>query len=81
MLFVCVLLFFRLIVIAGLSFYNNGFRSSHSSSAEHKFGGMGVTVMPALSDNYMYLVRNSIVSIKVTNFFTSNDEAKNSGGS
>ncbi|XP_044760545.1 hydroxyacylglutathione hydrolase, mitochondrial isoform X1 [Coccinella septempunctata] len=40
----------------GLSFYNNGLRNSHSSSAEYKFEGMGVTVLPALSDNYMYLI-------------------------
>jgi len=31
-------------------------RNSHSSTAEHKFEGMGVTVLPALSDNYMYLI-------------------------
>ena len=37
-----------------------GLRGTHSSNLSVKLPKMKVTVLPALSDNYMYLVRKKI---------------------
>lgn len=43
-------------IILALSLKSNGFRGTHSHPVSLKLNRMKVSILPALTDNYMYLV-------------------------
>ena len=49
-----IFVFFTLFLVSALQ--QNGLRESHSSQSTVLLNNMKVVVLPALSDNYMYLV-------------------------
>ncbi|KAJ8972065.1 hypothetical protein NQ317_010934 [Molorchus minor] len=56
---VCIKAF--IIVVAVSALKNNGIRGSHSAQVTLKLARMKVTILPALSDNYMYLTKQAAV--------------------
>ena len=56
-LLLCLVLITPILSFSAKAFQKLGFRGSHSASTVFQYEAMKIKILPALSDNYMYLVR------------------------